>query len=92
MSVDAELLARVRHALADGNARRPDLARRLRDVFPAVSFCVCDDDDVPARLSPLAEGEGFALYGIHTGGHCASLTGNLEHAGGIAVALRDDHV
>ena len=57
---------------------------------PGISFAVCDDNDIPSRIKPVAEGTGFALYGIAGGEHCASLTTNLDAAGGLAIALRDE--
>lgn len=85
-----ELLQLVCRALAEGNARRPGIDRELREAFPGVTFSLCDDNDIPSRLTPLVTGEGFALYGISSSGHCAALTSNLESASGLAIALTDD--
>jgi hypothetical protein len=85
-----ELLEIVLRALAEGNARRPDIATALQEAFPGLTFTLCDDNDIPSRLKPLATGEGFKLYGISTGGHCAALTSQLESASGLAIALTDD--
>ncbi len=90
MTLTAEFLDTVCHALADGNARRPGVDAELREAFPGIVFKVCDDNDIPSRLKPVASGEGFSLYAINTSGHCAQLTTQLEGAGGIAIGLTDD--
>lgn len=84
-----ELIDGVRSVLTDGGAAQPGLLNRLRLAFPGLAFSLCDDNDVPSRLQPLAEGEGYALYGIATGEHCASLTARLDGASGLAIALKD---
>jgi len=89
--ITPELLATVSAALANGNARRPGVDRELREAFPGIPFTVCDDDDIPSRLKPLAEGEGFALYGVNTCGHCAALTADIESSGGLTIGLRDEN-
>lgn len=87
MSLSPEFLELVCAALANGNAAQPDIDRRLRDSFPGINFALCSDNDIPSRIKPLAQGEGFALYGIQTSQHCASLTMQAEAASGIAIAL-----
>lgn len=88
--ITPELLQTVSTALADGNARIPGIEQKLREAFPGVTFSLCMDDDIPSRLKPLLTGEGFALYGISTGGHCAALTSSAESASGLAIALLND--
>lgn len=90
MSLTPELLDTVCHALANGNAQRPGIDSALREAFPGIVFTVCDDNDIPSRLKPVATGEGFALYAVNTGGHCAQLTSNIEGAGGLTIGLIDD--
>lgn len=85
--VTTELIEKVLAALAHGNAADPTIAAQLRETFPGVVFSVASDDDIPSRVRPLAQGDTFALYGIATGGHCASLTSDRESAGGLLVAL-----
>ncbi|MDR3413821.1 MAG: DUF6129 family protein [Formivibrio sp.] len=84
-----ELIRQVYSALADGAARRPGIDRELRVAFPGLAFSVCDDNDIPSRIKPIASGKDFALYGICTSDHCASLTSDIESAGGLAIALID---
>lgn len=86
-SVTPELLARVSLALAAGRVRQQGVEASLRAAFPGIHFSLCADNDIPSRLAPLLLGEGFALYGVATGAHCAALTAQLEAASGIAVAL-----
>ena len=88
--ITAELLSQLTTALAEGNARRPGVAQALREAYPGISFSVCDDNDIPSRVTPLAQGEGFALYGLGSNGHCATLTNSLEAARGLVIALIDD--
>lgn len=88
--ISAELLKTVCTALADGNAQRPGVDQALREAFPGVAFSLCSDNDIPSRLAPLATGEGFALYGINTSGHCAALTADIDSSSGLAVALTDE--
>ncbi|SFN43750.1 hypothetical protein SAMN05660284_01480 [Formivibrio citricus] len=85
-----ELIETVCQALAGGNARRPGIDRELREAFPGIAFSLCDDNDIPSRHKPLTTGEGFALYGIGSNGHCATLTSDPESASGLAIALTDD--
>lgn len=85
-----ELLHSVLRMLADGNAQRPRIDLALREAFPGVMFSVCSDNDIPSRIRPLASGAGFALYGISTGGHCATLVADVDSADGLTVALIDD--
>ena len=84
-----EQIQQVCQALADGNARRPGVDRELREAFPGFAFSLCDDNDIPSRIKPITKGEDFALYGISTSGHCASLTSDIESANGLAIALID---
>ena len=82
-----ELIEHICTMLANGNARRAGIDRELRTAFPGLTFSVCDDNDIPSRIRPLAMRDDFALYGIDTGGHCAALTTDIEAAGGLAIAL-----
>lgn len=90
MSLSPTFIAQLCTALGNGNAARPDVEAGLREAFPGVLFSVCSDNDIPSRIKPIARGEGFALYGIHTSDHCAALTSQLEAAAGIAIALVED--
>ena len=88
--ISAEFLQTVCGALANGNAQRPGIDQTLRTAYPGVPFTLCDDNDIPSRLKPLATGEGFALYGISSGGHCATLAADIDASTGLAIALIED--
>ena len=90
MSITQAFFDQLCVALGNGNAARPGIEAELREAYPGVVFSTCSDNDIPSRVRPLAAGEGFALYGVSTSGHCASLTMQREAAGGIAIALLDD--
>lgn len=61
----------------------------LRRVWPDLHFTLCADDDVPARLPPVAEGRGFNLYLINGSEHCLSLTNDPDVAIGVVIAWTD---
>lgn len=88
--ISRELLDMVCAALADGKAQQAGIVQTLRAAFPGVAFTVCNDNDIPSRIKPLVRGEGFALYGIGSSGHCAQLTADPEAANGLTIALIDD--
>lgn len=90
MTITPELLDTVCATLANGAAQQPQIDRKMRETFPGIPFTLCMDDDVPSRLKPLIRGEGFYLYGVNTCDHCAALTGDIDSATGLAIALTDD--
>jgi hypothetical protein len=62
---------------------------QLRAAFPGVMFVACDEDDVPARLTPTLETPGHALFLFtNVSGHCLEFTDDPEAATGIVVAAR----
>ncbi len=65
-------------------------ARQLRAAFPGIHITVCGEDDVPARLSAVAENAHCCLYYVDASEHCLKLTTDAEAATGVAVALRGD--
>lgn len=58
----------------------------LRQAWPDIHFTFCSEDDVPARLTPAAEGEGFAVYLVSGAQHCVGFTNHLEAATGLVLA------
>lgn len=58
----------------------------LRQDWPDFHFTLCSDDDVPARLAPAVEGEGFNLYLVSNAEHCVVFTAQPEAATGIVLA------
>lgn len=82
----------LREAAAAVAAAGPGEAARaaLQQRWPALRFALCSDDDVPARLPPAWQGEGFNLYLIGGGEHCLALTRDAEGAIGVVVATVPD--
>jgi hypothetical protein len=64
-------------------------ATQLRAQFPGVMFTECEEDDVPARLTPALETSAclFFLF-TNASGHCLEFTGDFDAATGIVVAAR----
>lgn len=75
----AAALGLSEHALAE-----------LRRAWPGIHFTYCSEDEVPARLSPYAEGEGFDLYLVSNAEHCVAFTGSLDAATGVVLAERSE--
>jgi hypothetical protein len=61
----------------------------LKKIWPDLRFTFCNDDDMPARLSPVLKREGFNLYLVNGSEHCLSLTDDPLHAIGVVVASVD---
>jgi hypothetical protein len=62
----------------------------LRQAWPGVHFTYCSEDDIPARLSPVAEGEGFGVYLVSGADHCVAFTDHLEAATGLVLAVQTE--
>lgn len=62
----------------------------LRRAWPAIHFTYCSEDEVPARLSPYAEGEGFDLFLVSNAEHCVAFTGDPAAATGVVLAERSE--
>jgi hypothetical protein len=62
----------------------------LKDTWPELRFTFCNDDDMPARLPPSLQREGFNLYLVGGGEHCLSLTKDFEQAIGVVLACVDE--
>ncbi|NTV96891.1 MAG: hypothetical protein HGA75_16005 [Thiobacillus sp.] len=60
----------------------------LRQAWPGVHFTFCAEDDIPARLSPAAEGKDFGIYLVSGAEHCVAFTDHLEAATGLVLAAR----
>ncbi len=58
----------------------------LRQAWPGVHFTYCSEDDIPARLAPVAEGDGFGVYLVSGAEHCVAFTDHLEAATGLVLA------
>ena len=88
MPLDAETLAAVAARATELDLGEAGVSH-LRREWPGVHFTFCDEDDVPARLNPVLEGQGFNLYLVNNADHCVAFTGDLEIATGIVLAVRD---
>lgn len=62
----------------------------LRQAWPGVHFTYCAEDDVPARLTPVAEGKDFGVYLVSDAEHCVAFTDHLEAATGLVLATRSE--
>jgi hypothetical protein len=58
----------------------------LRQAWPGVHFTYCSEDDIPARLDPVAKGAGFGVYLVSGAEHCVAFTDHLEAATGLVLA------
>lgn len=58
----------------------------LRKAWPNLRFVACSEDDIPARLKPALQGEGFSLYYVGGGEHCLALSQDADSAIGLVVA------
>ena len=62
----------------------------LKKTWPALRFTLCNDDDMPARLSPALKHEKFNLYLVNGSEHCLSLTDDPLQAIGVVLASVDE--
>ncbi len=80
-----DTLARI---VAEVESRGPGEATvaALRGTFPDLHFTACSEDDVPARLTPVAQGPGYALHLVSGATHCVNFTTQPEAATGLVLA------
>lgn len=83
--ISPEILAGVAELAARDGVSEATVAR-LRQAWPGVHFTCCSEDDVPARLKPVAEGPGFGLYLVSNAEHCVAFTDHLQAASGLVLA------
>jgi hypothetical protein len=62
----------------------------LRQAWPGVHFTYCSEDDIPARLKPVAEGAGYGVYLVSGAEHCVAFTDHLDAATGLVLAARSE--
>ena len=62
----------------------------LRRQFPGVPITVCNDDDIPARLTAALETSCARFYSLNAGDHCAKLSNDADSASGIVIGLFGD--
>jgi hypothetical protein len=58
----------------------------LRQAWPTIHLTLCSEDDIPARLKPVAEGVGYGVYLVSGADHCVAFTDHLEAATGLVLA------
>lgn len=87
--ISSETLAQVTAKAAQVGLNEAGLAA-LRQAWPDIHFTFCSEDDVPARLTPAAEGEGFAVFLVSGAQHCIGFTNHLEAATGLVLASVSD--
>lgn len=61
----------------------------LKQTWPDLRFTFCNDDDMPARMSPALRREKFNLYLVSGSEHCLSLTDDPLQAIGVVLAEVD---
>ena len=84
-TLDADLLASVAARCAELDLSEASVGH-LRREWPGIHFTFCGEDDVPARLNPVLEGQGFNLYLVSNADHCVAFTSQPEAATGIVLA------
>ena len=88
--IDSTLLTRVLDQVASRSCDPDDiLVTHLRKSYPGTHFSICNDDDMPPRLSAVAGNTFCRLYYVDSADHCLRLTSDAEAATGLVVALRD---
>ena len=88
--ISAELLQAVDAAVSAASRQSAGWDGAVRAQFPGLMLSVCNDNDIPSRIKPLLSREVYALYGVNTSGHCATLVNDADAAEGLTIALIDD--
>lgn len=89
VTINAATLAAVAARAAELDLSEASVGH-LRREWPGVHFTFCGEEDVPARLNPVLEGQGFNLYLVNNADHCVAFTSQLEAATGIVLAWVDE--
>ena len=85
-----ETLSRIASAAAAFGELNDDALASLKQTWPDLRFTLCSDEDMPARLPPALQREGFSLYLINGSEHCLSLTDDPAQAIGVVLAYVDE--
>lgn len=67
----------------------PGLVTDLRKDFKGLHFTICMDDDI-CGPEPIRQAQGFNVYLVDGGGHCLSITTEMEAATGLVIAEVED--
>ncbi len=85
-----ETLSRIASAAAACGELNDDALLSLKQTWPDLRFTLCSNEDMPARLPPALQREGFNLYLINGSEHCLSLTDDPAQAIGVVLAYVDE--
>ncbi len=83
--IDPALIEKLADAL-EGQGLDEAAIAALRAAHPGLHFTLCSDEDVPARLDPVAQRSGFNVYLVDAGEHCVKFTTEPEQASGLVLA------
>lgn len=86
----AQTLEQIANAAAAHGALYGDALATLKQTWPDLRFTLCSDEDMPARMPPVLQREGFNLYMVGGGEHCISLTTDMDQAVGVVLAWVDE--
>ncbi|MFA5825621.1 MAG: DUF6129 family protein [Gallionellaceae bacterium] len=84
-----ETLEHIANTAASLGALNEAALTSLKQTWPELRITLCNDDDMPARLSPALQREKFNLYLVNGSEHCLSLTDDPLQAIGVVLAEVD---
>lgn len=84
-----ETLEHIANTVASLGALNEAALASLKQTWPELRITLCNDDDMPARLSPALRREKFNLYLVNGSEHCLSLTDDPLQAIGVVLAEVD---
>ena len=85
-----ETLEKIANAAASIGVLNEESLVTLKQTWPDMRFTLCSDDDMPARMPPVLQRDGFNLYMVGSGEHCIILTTDMEQAVGVVLAWVDE--
>jgi len=88
--IEAETLEKIANTAASLGELNEAAFASLQQSWPNVRITLCNDDDMPPRLSPALQGEKFNLYLVNSSEHCLSLTDDPQQAIGVVIAEVDE--
>lgn len=87
--ISVDTLDQIAEIAVSSVSLNDDVLAALKDRWPELRFTLCNDDDMPARLSPALQQEKFNLYLVGGSEHCLSLTDDPLQAIGVVLAEVD---